>query len=69
MTLRSSPTGMSTCSPTIVWPATRCDFQSGRVELRHDEAWHDKLSRSHRLIVTMITAPLLARYRYIGKRR
>ena len=44
-------------------------FQSGRVALRHDEAWRDKLSRSHRLIVTMITAPLLARYRYIGKRR
>lgn len=44
-------------------------FLSGRIDLAHDQAWRDKLSRSHRWIVTTITAPLLARYGYLRARR
>jgi Sulfotransferase family len=43
-------------------------FTTGRIELRSDEAWHQKLSRSHRWIVTILTAPLLARYHYLRRR-
>lgn len=44
-------------------------FTTGRIELRSDEVWHQKLSRSHRRIVTFLTAPLLLRYRYLRTRR
>ena len=43
-------------------------FRTGRIELRFDDAWRNKLSRYHRFTVTTITAPLLARYHYLGRR-
>lgn len=42
-------------------------FRTGRIELRSDDVWRDKLSRYHRWTVTAITAPLLARYHYFRK--
>ena len=44
-------------------------FRHGRIELTHDQAWRDKLARSRRWIVTIVTAPLLARYGYLRRPR
>lgn len=43
-------------------------FRTGTVALRHDEGWRDGLAGRHRRLVTAITAPLLARYGYVGRR-
>lgn len=39
-------------------------FRTGRVEIRRDDAWRSKLPRRDRALVSLLTAPLLARYRY-----
>ncbi|WP_433021599.1 sulfotransferase [Kribbella sp. CA-294648] len=39
-------------------------FQTGRLELRTDDAWRSRLSGSHRRQVTAVTWPLLLRYGY-----
>ncbi len=39
-------------------------FRTGRVELRRDDAWHQKLPRRHQRLITALTAPLLMRYGY-----
>jgi hypothetical protein len=42
-------------------------FRTGRVEIRRDDAWRTRLPRRDRAIVSLLTAPLLAVYRY-GRR-
>ena len=39
-------------------------FDTGAVELRHDRAWTEKMTPRDQKLVTALTAPLLARYRY-----
>jgi hypothetical protein len=39
-------------------------FSTGRVELRHDDAWRDALPTSQRHLVSALTAPLLGAYGY-----
>jgi hypothetical protein len=41
-------------------------FRTGRVEIRSDDAWRTRLPRRDRAVVSLLTAPLLARYRYVG---
>jgi Sulfotransferase family len=40
-------------------------FQSGRVPLRVDEAWRERLRRRHRLVTSVATWPLLLAYGYL----
>jgi len=40
-------------------------FSTGRLRLRRDDAWRDRLPRRRRLLVTLLTLPLLARYGYL----
>jgi hypothetical protein len=42
-------------------------FQSGRLELRVDDDWRRSMPWRHRLVVTVITWPLLLRYGYRGR--
>ena len=42
-------------------------FQSGVVKLRPDNEWQTRMKRRDRLIVTVITWPLLLRYGYLAK--
>ena len=39
-------------------------YRNGLVELRPDEEWKTDMKMSHRLLVTMLTAPLLVRNGY-----
>jgi hypothetical protein len=39
-------------------------LESGRVEVRNDEAWTTALGRSRRALVTAVTTPLLGRFDY-----
>jgi len=39
-------------------------LESGRVELREDQAWTTALGRARRALVTAVTAPLLGRFDY-----
>lgn len=41
-------------------------FRHGPVELRLDDAWRDRMGRSERWLVTVLTWPLLLRYGYLG---
>ena len=43
-------------------------FQTGAIEVRRDDAWRDKLPISDRRVVTAVTLPLLALYRYVPSR-
>jgi len=42
-------------------------FKEGPVEILRDDAWHTALPRGQRLLVTALTAPLLARYGYFKR--
>jgi hypothetical protein len=44
-------------------------FHQGRVPLRLDEEWRDKLSRTQRLLTVASSWPLLARYGYLRRPR
>ncbi len=44
-------------------------FRTGAMPLRRDDAWREKLPRGRRLLVTVLTAPLLARYGYLRRAR
>jgi hypothetical protein len=44
-------------------------FDRGPVGLRIDESWKVEMRRPDRMLTTIITAPLLARYGYAGLRR
>jgi len=39
-------------------------FRTGRVELRRDDAWQQKLPRRQQWVISALTAPLLSRYGY-----
>jgi hypothetical protein len=42
-------------------------FRTGPTTLRRDDAWRSALPRGRRLLVTVHTAPLLARYGYLRR--
>lgn len=42
-------------------------FTTGRLELRQDDRWRQEMKPSQRRLVTAVTAPLLRRYRYLGR--
>jgi hypothetical protein len=44
-------------------------FRTGTVELRPDEEWKTKMSSADRNLVTALTAPLLLKYGYLGRRQ
>lgn len=44
-------------------------FTSGHTQLRVDAAWHTDMPSADRRTVTAITAPMLAAYGYLGRRR
>jgi hypothetical protein len=44
-------------------------FQTGSIELRLDGEWKEKMKRSDKAIVTILTWPLLLRYGYLGRRQ
>jgi hypothetical protein len=41
-------------------------FQTGTVELSPDDEWKKRMTRSERVIVSLLTWPLLLRYGYLG---
>lgn len=43
-------------------------FTVGPVSIQQDQRWHTMFPKFHRWLVTMLTVPLLARYRYIAFR-
>jgi hypothetical protein len=43
-------------------------FRTGNIELRPDEEWKVKMSGANKRVVTALTAPLLLRYGYLGRR-
>lgn len=42
-------------------------FRQGPMTLRRDDAWRERLPRRRRLLVTLLTLPLLARYGYLRR--
>ncbi len=44
-------------------------FSSGRLDLQVDTAWRQQMPARDRRVVTTLTAPLLAAYGYMGRRR
>jgi hypothetical protein len=44
-------------------------FRTGKIELRLDEEWKDKMRGTDKNVVTALTAPLLLRYGYLGRRK
>ncbi len=44
-------------------------FQTGKIVLRQDTAWRQKLPMRSRLAVAALTAPLMVGYRYLGPRK
>lgn len=44
-------------------------FRTGELRLRSDEAWRAELPPSARRVVTALTLPMMARYRYVGPGR
>jgi hypothetical protein len=42
-------------------------FKDGPVEIRRDDKWRSAQPTSHRLLVTLLTFPLLLRYGYLGR--
>ncbi len=43
-------------------------FQAGNVELRPDEEWKVKMKGADKNVVTALTAPLLLKYGYLGRK-
>lgn len=42
-------------------------FSTGPLQLRRDDAWRERLPRRRRLLVSLLTLPLLARYGYLRR--
>jgi len=55
-------------SPSHTVAGNPMRFRTGPVALRRDDAWRARLPRGRRLLVSALTAPLLARYGYLGRR-
>ena len=43
-------------------------FRTGKIELRPDEEWKGKMRGADKNVVTALTAPLLLKYGYLGRR-
>jgi hypothetical protein len=56
-------------SPSHTVAGNPMRFRTGPITLRRDDAWRSKLPRARRLLVTALTAPLLARYGYLRRSR
>ena len=56
-------------SPSHTVAGNPMRFRTGPIALRRDDAWRAKLPRGRRLLVTLLTAPLLARYGYLRRSR
>jgi hypothetical protein len=55
-------------SPSHTVAGNPMRFRTGPIALRRDDAWRARLPRGRRLLVSALTAPLLARYGYLGRR-
>jgi hypothetical protein len=56
-------------SPSHTVAGNPMRFRTGPTPLRRDDAWRAKLPRGRRVLVTLLTAPLLARYGYLRRAR
>jgi hypothetical protein len=56
-------------SPSHTVAGNPMRFRTGPITLRRDDAWRSKLPRARRMLVTALTAPLLARYGYLRRAR
>jgi hypothetical protein len=56
-------------SPSHTVAGNPMRFRTGPTTLRRDDAWRAELPRGRRLLVTLLTAPLLARYGYLRRTR
>jgi hypothetical protein len=54
-------------SPSHTVAGNPMRFRTGPTTLRRDDAWRSALPRGRRLLVTVLTAPLLARYGYLRR--
>jgi hypothetical protein len=54
-------------SPSHTVAGNPMRFRTGPIALRRDDAWRARLPRARRLLVSALTAPLLARYGYLGR--
>ncbi len=54
-------------SPSHTVAGNPMRFRTGPTPLRRDDAWRAKLPRGRRLLVSALTAPLLARYGYLRR--
>lgn len=55
--------------PSHILKGNPSRFESGRIEFHLDEEWREKLPRVERAAVTVLAAPLMARYRYFEQGR
>jgi hypothetical protein len=56
-------------SPSHTVAGNPMRFRTGPTPLRRDDAWREELPRGRRLLVSVLTAPLLARYGYLRRTR
>jgi hypothetical protein len=56
-------------SPSHTVAGNPMRFRTGPTALRRDDAWRAQLPRGRRVLVTLLTAPLLARYGYLRRAR
>jgi hypothetical protein len=54
-------------SPSHTVAGNPMRFRTGPTPLRRDDAWREKLPRGRRLLVSVLTAPLLAGYGYLRR--
>ena len=59
--------GTVVLSPSHTVAGNPMRFRTGPVALRRDDAWRARLPRARRLLVSALTAPLLARYGYLHR--
>jgi hypothetical protein len=58
----------ATLSPSHTVAGNPMRFRTGPISLRRDDAWRSRLPRRTQLLVSALTAPLLARYGYLRGR-
>lgn len=56
-------------SPSHTVAGNPMRFRTGPTALRRDDAWRAQLPKGRRVLVTLLTAPLLARYGYLRRSR
>jgi hypothetical protein len=57
----------ATLSPSHTVAGNPMRFRTGALQLRRDDAWRRELPRGRRWLVSALTAPMLARYGYLGR--